>query len=273
MICAGASEYYFSKEYDTYPGSPFKDVISVRYFRCAECGFTFSATHQDMSKEEWSSLNVSWHHHFEGDHNSRNINQPPYAAQALVLSMLEVNGVIDLDDALDYAAGYGTLSRFMKKYFSRNICIFDKYVTSGDQTLTYLSEANLGHYSLVMNSAMFEHVIDRDSLDSVNHLVSTRGVLMLHTVVCENIPKDPSWFYLNPIVHSAFHTNESMRRLMEQWGYSASIYCPMAKSWFLFKDGHPAVAALEEKVEAINQETQSNFLVYKRGFVDYWKGF
>lgn len=273
MICSGASEYYFSKDYDTYPGSPFKDVISVRYFRCSECGFTFSATHQDMSKEEWSSLNVSWHHHFEGGHHLRNINQPPYATQALVLTMLDEGGIIDLDDSLDYAAGYGTLSRFMKKYFHRDIHIFDKYVTGDDPSLTYVEEGALKQYSLVMNSAMFEHVIDRDSLDQVNRLVSSRGVLMIHTVVCENVPKDPNWFYLNPTVHSAFHTNKSMNILMAQWDYGASIYSPQSKSWFLFKSDHPRIHDIENTVEMVNRETQSSFLFYKKGFVDYWKGF
>ena len=120
---------------------------------------------------------------------------------------------------------------------------------------------------------MFEHVLEREHLDYVNNLVDSDGVLMLHTVVCENIPANPNWFYITPMVHTAFHTNKSMNILMEQWGYSDSIYSPQAKSWFLFKKDSPVIQDLENKVSHINRELQTKYFFYKNEFMDYWKGF
>jgi hypothetical protein len=60
-----------------------------------------------------------------------------------------------------------------------------------------------------------------------------------------------------------------MELLMSQWGYESSIYCPSAKYWVLFKKDK----YIKEKVEFINKEFQTEYLVYKKGFVDYWKGF
>jgi len=226
-----------------------------------------------MTSDQWSELNASSHHYFENCLDERTINQPPYADQALALTMLGENGIVDVNDALDYAAGYGTFSKFLSKYFDIQINIFDRYVRSSEDDLKYVSEEDLTKYKLVINSAMFEHVLSRNDLDMLNKLVADDGVLMIHTVICERIPKDSNWFYLAPIVHTAFHTNNSMAILMKQWGYAASLYSPQAKSWFLFKANAAQLENLEEKVGRINREIQSKYFHYKAGFVDYWKGF
>ncbi|WP_233472501.1 class I SAM-dependent methyltransferase [Cupriavidus respiraculi] len=271
MICGSASQPYFSKRYATLPpGAPFPS-LEVDYARCSECGFVASTTHKALSPEHWVALNAAFHHSVEA--GNEGINQPPYADQALAMLMLARNGVLDLDDALDYAAGYGTLSKFASKYFGAKIRIFDRYVTGGDDTLEYVEEAALGKYGLVINSAMFEHVLERKDLDNVDALVADDGVLMMHSVVCERVPADPNWFYLDPVVHTAFHTNASMAVLMAQWGYGASVYAPQAKSWFLFKQDNPKLGELESVIERINAELQCRYFIYKRGFVDYWKGF
>ncbi|WDD95959.1 class I SAM-dependent methyltransferase [Burkholderia sp. FERM BP-3421] len=226
-----------------------------------------------MTDAQWSQLNSSWHHTFENDLASRTTNQPPYIDQALALTLLAKNGVVELDDAIDYAAGYGTFSRCMKKYFDIGIPIFDRYVRNQDNRVSYVAEQDLSRYTLVINSAMFEHVLDRDALDEVNRLVRDDGVLMLHTVIAERVPKDPDWFYIDTMVHTAFHTNKSMSLLMDQWGYAASVYSPQAKSWYLFKRGCPGLAELEARIIGINRELQTPYFHYKQGFVDYWKGF
>jgi hypothetical protein len=117
---------------------------------------------------------------------------------------------------------------------------------------------------------MFEHVLQREDLDYVNKIVDNDGCLIIHTVVCENIPKDPNWFYLRPPVHTAFHTNKSMNILMDQWGYKSSIYCPQSKCWILLREH---VAEVLAKVSSINKELQNTWFIAKEGFVDYWKGF
>lgn len=273
LICESDTDYYFSKDYPTFTGSPFKHTLKVDYYKCKNCGFVLSQTHKEMSESEWTELNTSWHHYFERNPEDNTMNQPPYADQALALMLLSKNNIVNIDDALDYAAGYGTMAKALKKYFGKNIFIYDKYVQDKNSNLSYIDERNLRKHKLVINSAMFEHVLDREHLNYVNNLVDSGGVLMLHTVVCERVPADPNWFYITPMVHTAFHTNKSMSILMEQWGYAASIYSPQAKSWFLFKNDSPALQNLESTINSINRELQTKYFYYKNGFVDYWKGF
>lgn len=273
LICGTPTRDDFSKTYAPHPGSPFSGPLRVDYCRCPTCGFVLSRTHQAMSADTWSQLNTSWHHHYETHLDQKVSNAPPYAEQALALRMLARNGVLDLDDALDYAAGYGSLSRLLDKYFDVRLRIHDRYVQDHSLAGRYVEQADLGRYGLVINSAMFEHVLDRAALDEVNDLVAERGALMLHTVICERIPRDPDWFYLAPVVHTAFHTNCSMRHLMAQWGYTDSLYAPAAKSWWLFKAGHPALARLPEVVQTVNTELRMPYFIHRQGFVDYWKGF
>lgn len=273
IVCQSKTNYFFSKTFPTYPGSPFTDDLKADYWKCEYCGFVISKTHQEMTSTQWSKLNTSYHHYFESSTEAQIVNQPPYADQALALTILRKNNIIDADDALDYAAGYGTLSDFLLKHFDIRIKIFDRYVRSGNKSVQYLDEESLGKYRLVISSAMFEHVLERDALNEVDNLVADDGVLMLHTLICERIPMDPDWFYVAPIVHTAFHTNKSMAILMEQWGYVASIYSPKAKSWFLFKNNYAQLSFLEARISSINRELQNNYFSYKAGFVDYWKGF
>lgn len=113
--------------------------------------------------------------------------------------------------------------------------------------MRYVAEQDRSRYQLVVNSAMFEHVLDRAALDEVNAPVRDDGVLMLHMVIAERVPRDLNWFYINTMIHSAFHTNRSMSLLMDQWGYAASIHSPQAKSWYLFKRAHPLLGELEAR--------------------------
>jgi hypothetical protein len=107
----------------------------------------------------------------------------------------------------------------------------------------------------------------REQFDAVEGLLSKQGVLGTHTIVCENVPADPTWFYLAP-VHCAFHTNKSMEMLFRQWGYTSSTYNVSAQLWLWFK-GDPG------RVEAIIQRANTRqgglTYVFKQGFVDYWK--
>jgi hypothetical protein len=107
-------------------------------------------------------------------------------------------------------------------------------------------------------------------LDNLNNLVKNSGCLIIHTVICENVPNDPDWFYLRPPVHTAFHTNKSMGILMDQWNYHSSIYCPQSKSWVLMRDN---IKDIESKITSLNHELQENWFFWKKGFMDYWKGF
>lgn len=269
MICESKTSYYFSKQYSE---AYMRESMGGRvdYQRCDVCGFVASRTHAEMSDKVWAELNFQFHHQHEKSGLESDINQPPYIEQALMLALLGENKLINLDSMIDFAAGYGSLSQMLSKYFRIELPVYDPYVVSGDGGVKYLNPSELGRYDTVINSAMFEHVRCRDDLNRVHDLVSHDGCMIIHTLVCERVPNDPEWFYLRPPVHSAFHTNMSMEILMEQWGFKSSIYSPKSKCWVLFRE---EVGALQNRISAINSELQQPWFYCKKGFVDYWKGF
>ena len=270
LICNSESKYFFSKKYSGYPYDEFMPEIGdVNYYKCENCGFVLSKTHCELDRDKWENLNYIVHKYHENPRNQTTVNQPPYLEQAIMLLILGKNGIINIKNMLDYAAGYGTLSRMLSKYFNIILPIFDEYVKDGNPK-RYIQKEHLAKYKTVLNSAMFEHILKREDLDKVNNLVDTDGCLIIHTVICENVPQDPNWFYLDPPVHTAFHTNKSMEILMNQWGYRSSIYCPKSKSWILLKK---EIENINQVIHSINQEFQTDFLYYKKGFIDYWKGF
>lgn len=262
LVCKSATAPFFEKRYFE---SAVNINLDVSYRKCENCGFVCSETHQNMSESEWEELNHKFHHGIEQKHENRLFNQPPYIDIGLALHVLHCNGLVNLESTLDYAAGYGTLASVLKKYFLHEISTYDEFVNNGvdgsDKEILELK------YATVINTAMFEHVINRKSLDRVSELVNENGAFVIHTYVSETIPCDPNWSYLEPIVHCAFFTNHSMRLLTEQWGYVCSIYIPTAKIWVLFKNA----ASVREKVDEINRNLQNEYIVYKDCFCDYWK--
>lgn len=270
IICDSNVSYFFSKRYtDPYIARLMAGVGDVNYWRCGDCGFVISRTHVEMSDEVWGELNYQFHHFHEKSGFESEINQPPYLEQAAMLAVLVKNDIVDAGSVLDYAAGYGSLSFLLDKYFGLKLPKYDPYVNQGGH-LPYLQQEELGTYKTVINSAMFEHVRSRDDLDRVHELVASDGCMVIHTLVCESVPNDPDWFYLRPPVHTAFHTNKSMDILMAQWGFKSSIYCPQSKCWVLLRGD---VSDVELRVADINQELQHQWLFCKNGFVDFWKGF
>jgi len=265
LICGSDTSYYFSKAYTEQPYKEMmEDIGKVNYYRCENCGFVLSKTHSQLEKEQWEQLNKSFHNYYESIKTNKLIHQPPYIEQALMISILSKHNIIDINSIIDYAAGYGTLSNILLDYFNIKLPIYDKYVTQNKDN-RYIDK--LGKYNTVINSAMFEHILNKKDLDEVNNLVKDDGCLVVHTVVCENIPKDNSWFYLESPVHTAFHTNKSMSILMKQWNYESSIYCPDSKCWILFRKNSNDI---KEKVEQINKQFQTEYLIFKKGFLDYW---
>ena len=245
-----------------------KDIGPVSYSKCPDCGFTASETHHAMAKSTWEYINNEFHRLIE---NPELITpgQPPYIEQAAMMKVLSVSGIIDGVDMVDYAGGYGTLSNILDRYFRMKLPIYDPYIQNGDRE-RYVEKKDLRKYKTLINSALFEHLRTREEFNGINDCVTDDGCMIVHTVICERIPKDPNWFYLDPPVHCAFHTNRSMELLIEQWGYQATLYCPRAKCWVLLKKPSDD---LKGRIEALNMELQTDYLIYRKGFVDYWKGF
>jgi hypothetical protein len=242
---------------------------SVDYRKCERCGFVLSQTHAEMPKAQWAQLNEAFNDYIDDPQNVLTGGPAPIIEQATMIALLGGAGLIDATDLLDYAGGRGYLSGALEKYFSLHAPIYDPYVVDRGRR-TYVDVLRPTGYGTVINSAMFEHVLGRGDLDAVNAAVSDDGALIIHTLVCERVPNDPDWFYLDPPVHTAFHTNASMEILMSQWGYRSSIYSTRSKCWALLRQDYGRVGP---KIEAINRELQTDWLIGKSGFVDYWKGF
>ena len=269
LICGDLTEFFFVKKGFKAPYNTFtSDISHVEYFKCCNCGFTFAKSLYELDPFLWKRINNDFHSYIES-FDDLITNQPPYLEQAQLINVLHKNNILNLDSALDFGSGFGTLWRILNKYFNQTLSLYDPYMRHAELEKFYVSSPSSGKFNLVICSALFEHLFTRSSFDQINDLVSRTGCLMIHTVICENIPKDPNWFYFEVPVHCSFHTNKSMSILMKDWGYNSSIYCPSAKSWILFKTD----SNLEDKVTEINNLLQTNYLIYKKGFVDYWKGF
>lgn len=262
LVCKTQQEFYFEKEFN----DDWKKYIpNVKYYVCPNCGFVISKTHKELDKQTWEDLNIEVHTHDESD-KERETNQPPYIQQALMLDILAKNKVINTKSILDYAGGYGTFAKVLSKYFNLKSTVYEKYMQKEQKVknVRFINELDKKKYDIVFCSAYFEHILNREDIDNVVNCISKNGVLILHTVICETIPQNSSWFYLTP-VHCAFFTNKSMDILMKDWGFVYSIYSPISKCWVFFKEKP------DFDIQKINEEFQTKYLFEKDGFMDYWK--
>lgn len=264
IICSKQLKFFFSKTFYAF------GLEIVDYYRCEHCGLVISKTHFDLSDKRWIDLNSQYHEsYFKNGSNPDDVNwNSRLRCQADTIKKLSnANLLATSQHWVDYGSGDGTLASLLN---SQGLTIFkyDEYIRqTGTQ---YLSRDELlsTQYDLVVCTSVFEHVRRIDVLDEINSLVSGNGVMALHTLVCDEIPKDPEWFYLLP-VHCLFFTNRSMEILFRRWGYVASIYHVASRMWFLFKN--PTVLT-QESVDALNVGASGeNLFIYKAAFVDYWK--
>ena len=153
-------------------------MSAIEYFKCKNCGFTFSPTIFNLSEDEFTKFNIAFHQYTEDTLFKKNANQPPYIEQATMLNILEKNQLIDLKNSLDFAGGYGTLNKILIKYFNRQpLIIYDPYIQDLNN-LEYLDKNKLESYNTVFNSAFFEHITCRQTLEEINSYVTGIGLLL-----------------------------------------------------------------------------------------------
>lgn len=260
IICDSAMSFYFTKHFSIC------ELTQVDYWRCPKCGFCASKTHFDMTNKEWEKLNDIFHsesHFTEGNPYNRNQR---YFNQSIMLSLLAKQNLVKQGNWVDWGCGIGAVALLLKDYFDINLLTYDKYFSPQVNSIS-TDEMKPRSFNLVVNTAVFEHVRDRDTLDEIESHVSESGCFAIHTLVSETIPKDPEWMYLLP-VHCAFHTNKSMQILMNEWGYKCSVYNEHSKMWILF---HENAKDIQSGVEILNQSLGWKYLHFKEGFMDYWK--
>ena len=252
--------FYFTKTFNAY------NLTDVEYYKCSNCGFCASKTHFDMTNEQWAELNQAFHSvsHCRED-NPYNRNQR-YFNQALMLFIMSRHDLIERDAWLDWGCGIGSVALLLKDYFDIRLMTYDKYFTP---KINSISEEKLieGSFNLVVNTAVFEHMRDRNTIDEIESYVGDSGCFAIHTLIPEFVPNDPNWMYLLP-VHCAFHTNKSMQILMNDWGYSCSVYNEQSKMWVFFRHDPDLI---ESRVAKVNHSLGWVYLHFKKGFMDYWK--
>ena len=263
LICGAPMRSFFSKRFHT-PG-----LDTVDYWRCEACGFVMSKTHAEMTPAVWERVNYEQHASYQG--TDRDPADPNWLVrlqnQAAVLHDLQQLGLLKRNGRwLDYACGDGKLADLLQTRYDLPLLKYERYLRRKEG---YVHDEDLvpGSFDFVITTSVFEHFIRREQFDLVESLVSERGVLGVHTLVCESVPADPTWFYLCP-VHCTFHTNRSMAVLFRQWGYTSSVYNVAAQLWIWFKNGPRDV---ETRVQRANGRPDGPFYVFKEGFVDYWK--
>lgn len=176
------------------------------------------------------------------------------------------HGLLNVGRWLDWGSGIGAASLLLKNYFDLELLTYDKFYTPLVNSIS-IDELKPRTFDLVVNTAVFEHVRNRDTLDEIESYVGDTGCFAVHTLIPETVPKDPEWMYLLP-VHCAFHTNKSMGILMNDWGYKCSVYNEKSKMWVLFRD---KANVIRPKVDELNKSLGWDYLHFKEGFMDYWK--
>lgn len=97
IICGCNTKYYFTTNFNNYHNGYYKDLLDKsEYYRCINCGFTFSKTIYEMDYDKWCILNIKTHTDIENKVlDSRIVNQPPYIQQASMLNILIKDSILD----------------------------------------------------------------------------------------------------------------------------------------------------------------------------------
>lgn len=259
FVCEGEMKPYFSKDFDGIAG-----LGIVDYCRCKNCGIVLSKTHLEMTEAQWEFMNLRYHHSFFSQ--DENPDDPRWQSrlntQANTIAELASTGVLSKAMPwIDYGCGDGSLANLLTEK-DLGTHKYDKYIKNGDHVVE--REWRSLVFDMVICTSVFEHVRTIETLDEiVSRVFVSSGVLALHVMVREEIPKDPDWAYLLP-VHCTFFTNKSMQILFDRWGFESSIYHPESRMWFWFKK--------DTEIINIFIANQSDIKYhYKRGFMDYWK--
>lgn len=264
MVCASGTEPFMHKYFTQF------GLGDVAYERCVSCGFVFSRTHLEMTDAQWEQLNNQWVSLYQG--TDENPEDPRwlerFTAQSGMIGDIAQLGLLPRGRWLDYGAGDGKLCTALSKEHGLAV---EKYEHSSNPAQGYLRAEELkpSTFSVVMHTAVMEHLRFRQQLDGIFDLVSDDGVMLLHTLVPETIPQNPDWFYLLS-VHCSFFTNRAMQLLFEQYGYQCSIYHVPSRLWVWFKQPASVIAPIIARANLRSNDTQNHY-IFAEKFVDYWK--
>lgn len=266
IVCDSPTEPFFTKKFSIL------HLESVEYVRCSHCGCVLAKTIIELSQEQWEAVNHCVHGAYQG--SDANLVDPRWLQrlqrQAEAIAALYDEGIIAKDAAaLDYGGGDGKLVAMLAGkgiHFS----LYDKYMSrahADSSRLHYLSESAIAErtFDVVANCSVLEHVRSNSELAGIFALLQKNtGLFALHTLICEEVPQDPDWFYLLA-GHTTLYTNAGMRHLYQRQGFKCCFYAVEAQMWFFSHDP----CALTRTRES-GPRLPGTWL-YSESFIDYWK--
>ena len=260
IICGAKTELFLRKRFHEF------DLGDVDYSRCSDCGFVLSETHAEMSDSRWEGLNRDFHESYQGSDD--NPVDPRWLtrlrAQSQALQAVNDVGLFPEGRRLDFACGDGKLAEMLAQASGIRLECYDRYMHAPH----YLDDEAMleGGFDFLISTSVFEHLRTRQSLEYIRSLLAPRGVMAMHTLVCETVPDSADWFYYLP-VHCAFYSNRSMEILLKQWGFKSSLYHLTSRLWFFFESEYQVIEPQFKKLDAVMPGEWFG----KSGFVDYWK--
>ncbi len=258
FVCGGEMRPFMKKFFGM------KNLDACEYVRCENCGLVVAKTIYEMPHGDWENLNRECHAAYQ---NTNELSVDPrwlerLKAQADVLAELINIGVLKKSArAVDFGAGDGKLSNFLAaKVKSPPLMKFDAYMARPNEN--YLSENDLlpETFDFVITCSVFEHLLGKNDVEKIFALLKSDGIAAIHTLVCEEVPQDPNWFYLQP-VHCTFWTNDAMKIIFKQYNFKACAYHVESRLWFMFRD--------TENFSRL--KNCAGTWSFANDFVDYWK--
>lgn len=269
FVCGEEMTGYFQKKMRP-------DMPEWNYVRCGRCGLVLCQTVYEMSDREWEKINDGCGEKFGHDEDP---DDPRWVerlrGQAELFANLAAHGIWEPETRfVDYGCGDGKLADYVQNelsvrgggtFVSHKLLKYEKYLHPEGPS-DYLPDEAVtpGSFDMVVTCSVFEHLLGRPDVDEIVGLLKENGTLCMHTLVCEEVPQDPDWFYLLG-GHCTLWTNNSMSLLFEQYGFTGCAYHVQARMWLFFRD-RQRFEQLKSKCTLIPGEW-----IFSDQFVDYWK--
>ncbi len=269
FVCGSEMKGYFRKKM-------LPEMPEWEYVRCENCGLVLCQTVYEMSDREWKQINDGCGEKFGHDEDP---DDPRWVerlnCQAKLFAGLADQGVWEPEMRfVDYGCGDGKLADYVQNELnvsktgmssSHKLLKYEKFIRpEGENDFLRDEDMKPGSFDMVVSCSVFEHLLGRPDVDEIIGLLNDKGTLCMHTLVCEEVPQDPDWFYLLG-GHCTLWTNKSMALLFEQYGFAGCAYHVEGRMWFFFKD-RQRFEQLRSKAPSIPGEW-----VFSDKFVDYWK--
>ena len=178
-----------------------ESVNSFEYVRCENCGLVIAKTIYELDSNSLQKLNQDYFGSWQG--TDFNADDPKWISrlktQSKMFTELFREKIFDTSwKSVDYGCGDGKLADMINSNFLQR------------------DEVKSKSFDLVATFSVHEHLLGKSDVDKILNLIKPNGIFALHTLVAEEIPCDPDWFYLVP-VHCTFWTNASMKIFFKQY--------------------------------------------------------